>query len=299
VSLRQAAQLLQLDDDEEHANALGELVALGILGPSDLNDLGTLERRTVVAEVHKFYIAFCDEVEDSVEAMRVARAWKPLDATCDRMWIRSRLHEEVLPELKSGKISPRQIERRLNPLKWRVTWEDEPRKKKDSKGTSGSSQSSGPIGRHYTASLSEQVASIKRYVAHAREMTRADRGTLVLLPIELRRAADEIEKRTATRVDCYLEVMSTFHAVTCELSNGLCANADERLLLSSQELGRLRYECSLVESAFNSLMTQLRATEEKMSDTLLPASYDSELPEFPEDDKEPVGVESPQMAMVS
>lgn len=141
LSLRQASQLLDMGNDEEHANVVGELVNLGILRSSDLTGLGALEARTFVTEVKDAYKDYCFDVDDTVVAERAGMfpEWGPA-WTCDRQFIRHQARE-VLAELKTGKIGPLQVRGRLRVMD-----------KCDPKAQRESSQSSSGNSREYMSS---------------------------------------------------------------------------------------------------------------------------------------------------
>jgi hypothetical protein len=146
LSLRQASQLLDMGNDEEHANTVGELVNLGILRWSDLDGLGAIEARTFVTEVQDAYKDYCFDVDDTVLAERAARTsdWGPA-WTCDRQFIRHQARE-VLADLKTGKIGSLQVRGRLRVMD-----------KCDPKARSGSSQSSSGNSPEYPAPLPMEV----------------------------------------------------------------------------------------------------------------------------------------------
>ncbi|MEX2179344.1 MAG: DUF3102 domain-containing protein [Gemmatimonadaceae bacterium] len=117
-SLRDAARLLYMDNDEEHANAVGDLANLGLIRWSDLDGLDPIERRTFVTEVRSFYDDYCvddfeHKVSDELKAARVAKKGGGEQAVqYSHLAIKAQAHA-LLSALKAGGINRHQVRAKL------------------------------------------------------------------------------------------------------------------------------------------------------------------------------------------
>jgi hypothetical protein len=120
VTLRQAAQLLQMDDDEDFAAEIGMVASLRIVKESQLEDLAPIERRAFVREMKDLYeYSCCDDFEhkvlDEIKAKRIACDWSPPAVMYSLRAIQT-LAQQMLVEFKNGDITMFSVQKRARKL---------------------------------------------------------------------------------------------------------------------------------------------------------------------------------------
>lgn len=121
LTLRQACELLYMDPAEEHADAAGELVNLGLLDWRDLDGLEPLETRALVTAARRYYEQYCYEPDEALLAERVKmpQEWQPV-MTCNRRTVRF-LASKAATDLRVGRITKQQVLKHLYPPAAKLT----------------------------------------------------------------------------------------------------------------------------------------------------------------------------------
>jgi hypothetical protein len=175
-TLRDAAQLLYMDNDEEHANAVGDLVNLGVIWWSDLDGLDPIERRTLVNEVRSLYEDYCvdddtHKIPDELKAKRAAmKNGGEYGVQYSQRAIR-RLAHTTLVKLKNGQLNRNGVRSDLR------TFE---RATKRNQGNAGTGDGSARVTVNYLTPLESYLGLAKRLRWATRDLFTGPHGLLGL-----------------------------------------------------------------------------------------------------------------------
>jgi hypothetical protein len=178
LSLRDASALLYMDPTDEHADAAGQLVNLGLLDWCDLDGLEPLETRALVTEVRQVYEDLCFEVDEGVEAQRAAMpdAWDP-PLTLNRFAIRSDARR-VATDLKTGKIGKGQVRGRLRRVEAIQATHKTTERPTDSKERKTSPPSRSPTIVQHISPFQTYVERTRRFIDDTRALLTEPHGLL-------------------------------------------------------------------------------------------------------------------------